>query len=76
MTQLTQTQTPAGYLTRTIAGVALFAALFGGLLGGAIQSISHAPTGGAPVVSARDQALLQAGREWEARYRQMYPDSH
>jgi hypothetical protein len=73
VTQLTRTQISAP--SRTLGGVALAAALLGGVAGGAIQAISHAPTSGGPTISARDQALLQAGREWEERYRQMYPNS-
>ena len=71
MTQLslTQRRTPA----TIVAGIALGAALLGGIVGnrvGAALDNAH----GAPIVSARDQAVLQAARDWEARYRQMYPD--
>ena len=75
MTQLTQTQ--VRYPTRAIAGIALAASLLGGIVGAGFQAISHAPTGGAaaPAISARDQVVLQAATAWEARYRQMYPNS-
>jgi hypothetical protein len=73
MTQLVQTQ--LRYPTRTIAGIALLAALLGGLVGGGLQALVRAPSGGAPVVTARDQVVLQAAQDWEARYRQQYPNS-
>ena len=73
MTQLTQTQ--VRYPTRAIAAIALLASLAGGVVGSSLQALSHASAGGAPVVSSHDQAVLQAAREWEARYRQMYPSS-
>ena len=73
MTQLTQTQ--ARYPSRTIAGVALAAAVLGGIVGGGVQALTHASSGGVPVVSAHDQAVLKAAQEWETRYRQMYPTS-
>ena len=73
MTQLTQTQ--VRYPSRTIAGVALAAAVLGGIVGGGLQALSHPSSGGAPAVSARDQAVLTSAQEWETRYRQMYPNS-
>ena len=74
MTQLTQTQ--FRYPTRTIAGVALVAALIGGIVGTGVQAIGRTPSVGAPpVTSAHDLDVLKAAQEWEARYRQMYPES-
>ena len=74
MTQLTQTQ--VRYPTRTIASVALAAALLGGIVGTGVQVISRAPSVGAPpAISAHDLDVLKAAQEWEARYRQMYPES-
>jgi hypothetical protein len=73
MTQLTQTQ--VRYPSRTIAGVALAAAVLGGIVGGGVQALTHASSDGVPAVSARDQAVLKAAQEWEARYRQIYPNS-
>ena len=73
MTQLTQTQ--VRYPSRAIAGVALAAALLGGLVGGGVQALTHPSSDGVPAISARDQAVLKAAQEWETRYRQMYPNS-
>ena len=77
MTQIAQTpvRTSAGFPARTVAGIALAAALVGGILGGALQAISHPATSGASTVSARDQVVLQAAADWETRYREMYPNS-
>jgi hypothetical protein len=95
MTQLSQTQrrTP----TVGLAGLALAAAMLGGIVGGVVgiraQSItqdagaaqavnvSHPASVGQPVnkaqddlyISPRDQGVLKAAQDWEARERQMYP---
>jgi hypothetical protein len=66
-------QTRASVPARTVASIALAAALIGGVVGGAVQALSHASPGGAPIVSARDQLVLQAAHDWQARYRQMFP---
>jgi hypothetical protein len=73
MTQLTQTQrrTPSA----VIAGVALAAALLGGIVGNRVEALVASAGQHAPTVSAHDQAVIQAGKDWEARYRQMYPSS-
>jgi uncharacterized membrane protein len=73
MTQLTQTQ--IRYPARTVAGIALAAVVLGGIVGGGVQALTHASSDGIPAVSARDQAVLKAAQEWEARYRQIYPSS-
>lgn len=75
MTQLVQTQLRIP--TRTIAGVALAAALAGGILGSGLQALSRGATtdGRGGGLSARDLVVLQAAQEWETRYRQMYPNS-
>ena len=77
MTQLAQTpvQSSISFPARVVVGIALAAALVGGILGGTFQALNHPSTAGAPTVSARDQVVLQAAQEWEARYRQMYPNS-
>ena len=77
MTQLSQTQIPQArlrYPGRTIAGITLFASLAVGLVGVGLQALGTTSSG-APTISARDQAVLKAAQEWEARYRQMYPNS-
>ena len=73
MTQLTQTQrkSPAA----AIAGVAVAAALLGGIVGNRVEAFVTSGGHQAPTASARDQAFIQAGKDWEARYRQMYPNS-
>ena len=73
MTQLTQTR--LGFPTRIVAAVALAAALVGGIVGAAVKDLDFGSPAGTPTLSARDQALLQAGTDWEKRYRQMYPES-
>jgi hypothetical protein len=73
MTQLTQTR--LGFPTRMVAAVALAAALVGGIVGAAVKDLDFGSPVGAPTLSARDQVVLQAATEWEARYRQMYPES-
>jgi hypothetical protein len=78
MTQIAQTPPQSAVLfpARAVAGIALAAALVGGILGGALQALNHpAPAAGARTISARDQVVLQAAQDWEARYRQMYPTS-
>ena len=77
MTQIAQTpvQSSISFPARVVVGVALAAALVGGILGGTFQALSHPAAAGGPTLSARDQVVLQAGQEWEARYRQMYPNS-
>ena len=76
MTQIAQTpvRTSISFPARFVAGIALAAALAGGIVGGALGLLSHPSTVG-PTLSARDQVVLQAAQEWEARYRQMYPNS-
>jgi hypothetical protein len=75
MTQIAQTPAQPAILfpARAVAGIALAAALVGGILGGALQALSHPAAAGIPTVSARDQVVLQGAQDWEARYRQMYP---
>jgi hypothetical protein len=73
MTQLARTQ--VRYPTRTLAAVALLASLAGGLAGTGLQALSHAPAADAPGSATRDLVVLKAAQEWEARYRQMYPNS-
>jgi uncharacterized membrane protein len=73
MTQLTQTQ--IRYPARTVAGIALAAVVLGGIVAGGVQALTQASSDGIPAVSARDQAVLKAAQEWEARYRQIYPSS-
>jgi hypothetical protein len=77
MTQIAQTpvRTPVVFPARFVAGIALVAALAGGILGSAFQALDHPATAGGSTVSARDQVVLQAATDWEARYRQMYPSS-
>jgi hypothetical protein len=73
MTQLTRTQPRS--TTGIVAAVALAAALVGGLVGGGAQALlAGSPTHG-PIVSPRDAVVLQAAIAWEARYRQMHPES-
>jgi hypothetical protein len=77
MTQLSQTQIPQArlrYPGRTIAGVALVASLAVGIAGVGLQALGTSSSG-APTISARDLVVLKAAQEWEARYRQMYPNS-
>ena len=77
MTQIAQTpaRTTASFPIRFVAGIALAAALVGGILGSAFQALNHPATTGAPAVSGRDQVVLQAAQDWETRYREMYPSS-
>jgi hypothetical protein len=77
MTQIAQTPAQPAVLfpARTVAGIALAAALAGGILGGALQTLSHPAPAGAATSSARDQVVLKGAQDWEARYRQMYPTS-
>ena len=73
MTQLTQTQrrSPA----TMIAGVAIAAAVLGGLVGTRVEGIVQGLGQDGPTISAHDQAVLKAAQEWEVRYRQIYPNS-
>jgi len=73
MTAITQTQrkSPAAL----IAGVAVAAALVGGIVGTSVQTILDGTGPQAPALSAHDLAVLKAAQEWEARYREMYPNS-
>jgi len=73
MTQLTQTQRRSP--SALIAGVALAAALLGGIVGNRVEAFVTSAGQHGPTVSAHDQALIQAGKDWEARYRQIYPNS-
>jgi hypothetical protein len=77
MTQIAQTPTQASIRVpgRAVAAIALAAALVGGILGSALQAMNRPATTGAPTVSAREQVVLTAAQDWEARYRQMYPTS-
>ena len=77
MTQIAQTpaRTSVSFPARTVAGIALAAALVGGILGGALQALNHPTTSGGSTVSPRDAVVLQAAQDWEARYREMYPSS-
>ena len=77
MAQIAQTPTQASVRVsgRTVAGIALLAALGGGILGSALQAMNHPATAGAPTVSAREQVVLNAAQDWEARYRPMDPTS-
>ena len=58
-----------------VAALALASALLGGIVGNRIEAIADDAGQPAPVVSARDRAVLEAGLDWEIRYRQMYPGS-
>jgi hypothetical protein len=78
MTQLAQTQTTRTQprtLTGKVAGIALAAAVLGGIVVGGIQALSHGTPANAPSISAHDLAVLKSAQEWEARYKQMYPGS-
>ena len=66
-----QRRTPIAF----VAALALASALVGGIVGNRIEAIADGPGLPAPVVSARDKALQEAGLDWEIRYRQMYPES-
>ena len=84
MTQLVQTRKVN---QSAFAGVALAAALLGGIVGGAVatriqplgisgpvapQSVAAPANAGQ---AAQDATWLEYGRAWEERYRQMYPNS-
>ena len=76
MTTLDQTQrrVPSSPITRLVLAGTLVAGIAGlgaaGLVG---SGLLDGRSGGE--LSPRDQAVLQAARDWEARYRQMYPGS-
>ena len=70
----TAAHTPLRVPAAAVAGIALAAALIGGILGSAFQLLNRPAAVGSAPMSARDQVVLQAGAEWEARYRQMYPE--
>jgi len=76
MTQIAQTslRTPIRVSGRAVAGIALAAALLGGIAGSAFQTLTRpaAPTGS--TVSARDLVVLQGAHDWETRYVDMYPN--
>ena len=64
-----------------LAAVALAASLIGGIVGGtAVMAnttfVDSAAAGAGTVATGIDDAKwLTYGQEWEARYRQMYPNS-
>ena len=58
-----------------LAGVAIAAALLGGFVGSRVEAIVQGAGQDGPTISAHDQAVLKAAQEWEARYRQIYPNS-
>jgi hypothetical protein len=73
MTQLTQTrQRP---ISAAVAGVALAAAVVGGIVGGGIQAVVAGRPAAVPAVDRHAQAVLDHAIAWEARYRQMYPNA-
>jgi hypothetical protein len=74
MTQLSQTQPRS--IAGLVAGVALAAALLGGIAGSGIQALLASPAKApAPVVAPAPAAVIEAANAWAARYRQMYPES-
>jgi hypothetical protein len=73
MTSITQTQTKSPAVL--IAGVALAAAVVGGIVGTSVQTILDGAAPQSPALSAHDLAVLKSAQEWEARYREMYPNS-
>ena len=63
-------------LARSTAAIALAAAVLGGVLGAGVQAVSQgALTDRSTAASVRDLNVLKAAQEWEARYRQQYPNS-
>ena len=73
MTAIAQTQRKNPAVL--IAGVALAAAVFGGIVGTSVQTILDGSAPQSPALSAHDLAVLKSAQEWEARYREMYPNS-
>ena len=75
MTALAQ---PRPKIAGPFAGIALAAALHGGIAGGAVAIAVPAALdarAAADRAAAHGAQVLASARDWEARYREMYPNS-